>query len=132
MDSVPQEQRYPNAISFNGNISSDFFDVGGGFVAFNFTGPNNEEFPLMLIKGDFSEVSQKLRNGDKLIGIGILTKLQDQWVIKIDQINRIPTEEEIEEYKKFEKENTYAKRKVNEDKERKLRVYIPDEPERTN
>lgn len=127
MDSVQQEQQFPNAISFNGNINSGLFDVGDGFVAFEFIGPNNEEFPLILIKGDFKDVSNLLTKGDKLVGVGILLKMQGQWVIKAEQINRIPPEKEVEIREKIEKENSYASKKVAERKQKILNDVLENQ-----
>lgn len=120
MDLAQQEQQFPNAISFNGNIKSDLFDVGDGFVAFEFIGPNKEEFPLILIKGDFNDVSKLLIKGDKLIGVGILLKMQGQWVIKAEQVNRIPTEKELEIQEEIKRKNSYAAKKVAIEKQKML------------
>lgn len=75
-------------------------DVGGGFFAFSLEGDNKEEFPVFLLKTTKEYLSQNLiEGGDKVAGIGILEKVQEQWAIEILQINRIPPQDEIETYK---------------------------------
>lgn len=91
-----REPVFPNTIAFNGEIVSDFYDVGAGYVAFNLlAGKERLEMPLILIDGDIKEISSLLKKEDKIAGIGILEKMQGQFVIKARVINKIPTSEEI-------------------------------------
>lgn len=91
-----REPIFANSVAFNGEIVTDLSDVGGGYVAFEIlAGPNKEEFPFILVKGNLSDVSKALKINDKIAGLGFLKKIQGQFVIESTHINRLPTEEEI-------------------------------------
>lgn len=97
-----REPIFANSIMFNGEIISDLFDVGGGFVAFNIAaGKDKEEFPLVLVSGDYNIISKELKKGDKIAGIGHLKKLQGQFVAEAIQVNRMPTKEELDKLSWF-------------------------------
>ena len=87
-----------NTITFNGEIISELVDVGGGFVAFNvLSGKNKEEMPTILVKGKFEETTKSLKKGDNIVAVGILKKMQGQFVIETVQINRIINEKDDKE-----------------------------------
>lgn len=73
-----------NSIVFNGEIKSDFIDVGGGFVAFNI-----EDFPIIIIKTKIEELSSALKKGDKIAGAGFLAKNGDDWMVCASSIELI-------------------------------------------
>ena len=92
-----QEPQIANCITFNGFLTTNPIDVGGGYFAFNLIGKNKEEFPLILLKTTKEELQQNsLFINDYVAGVGILKKMQDQWTIIVYQVNRLPTEKEIE------------------------------------
>lgn len=92
-----REPIFANSVAFNGEIITELSNVGGGYAAFEIlAGPNKEEFPLILVKGKFEEISKSLKLNDKIAGLGFLKKIQGQFVIESTHINRLPTKEEIE------------------------------------
>ena len=92
-----REPIFANSVAFNGEIITELSNVGGGYTAFEIlAGPNREEFPLILVKGKFEEISKSLKLNDKIAGLGFLKKIQGQFVIESTHINRLPTKEEIE------------------------------------
>ena len=96
INNLPEEELiYPNCIAFNGTINGDFIDVGGGYIAANILAGGIEEFPLLLIQASLNEIKSKLYLGDKISGIGILKKTQGEFVVYVNQISRILSQEEI-------------------------------------
>ena len=89
-----EETLVPNFISFNGTITTDLIEIENGNYAFILRGPNNEEFPMINVK---SNQKPDLLKGDKISAFGILQKKDNDWVINVDQLLRIPTDEEIKE-----------------------------------
>lgn len=95
-----REPIFANTIAFNGSVISDIMDVGGGYVAFNIlAGKEAMEMPLILVKGEASEVQKYITKNDKIAAIGFLKKMQGQFVIEVTHIDRIPTQEEIDNLK---------------------------------
>lgn len=84
-----------NCISFNGTITTNLIKLNDEEYGFVLRGPNNEEFPLIIIKPDVKDVETYLTKGDKVSAVGSLIKRQNDWIIKVDTIMRIPTEEEV-------------------------------------
>ncbi len=92
-----QAPQIANCITFNGILTTNPVDVGGGYFAFNLIGKNKEEFPLILLKTSKEELhNNSLFANDYVAGVGFLKKMQEQWTIIVYQINRLPTEKEIE------------------------------------
>lgn len=93
MDSVQQEQQLNNAvlsntIIFNGEITSDFIDVGGGYLAVEFlAGKNKEEFPTLLIDKKEEQIIKTFKKGDIVLVIGMLEKIQQQFIIKVAKMD---------------------------------------------
>ena len=90
------EQR-SNCITFNGYISSnECVDIGGGFVAFNIlAGAHKEDFPLCIIKYKKEEFDSLLKMNDNIAGYGKLKKIQGEFVVEMEKIMKIPTDEEL-------------------------------------
>lgn len=87
---------FANTIAFNGEIVSDLIDVGGGYIAFELlAGTQKEEMPLILVKGKLENVSELLKKHDIIAGVGFLKKMQDQFVIHSVRLDRVPTQEEV-------------------------------------
>lgn len=92
-----REPIFANSIAFNGVITTDFTDVGGGYIAFDIlAGKEKIEMPLLLIKGTLEDVKKQLRKDDKIAGLGFLKKIQNQFVIEVFRVDRILTQEEID------------------------------------
>lgn len=87
-----QEPQIANCISFNGTITTDLIQLEDDRFGFILRGPNNEEFPLIVLNSTKEEIDTSLKKGDKISSIGFLTKMNNDWVIKAQQIFRIPTE----------------------------------------
>lgn len=91
-----REPIFANTIAFNGSIISDIMDVGGGYLAFNIlAGKEKMEMPLILVKGMLDDVQKYLQKDDRIAAIGFLKKMQGQFVIEVTHLDRIPTQEEI-------------------------------------
>ena len=89
-----------NTILFNGYISTEPIDVGGGYIAINIEGGESRvEMPLILCHSSLQEYNANFRVGDLISAYGILEKLQGEWVIKATEVMRVPTNEEIEKLK---------------------------------
>lgn len=87
----------PNTIAFNGTIISDFIDVGGGYLAFNIKAGNSEDFPLLLLKENLEEATSNLSINDQIIGAGMLKFFQNDWVVFVEKITRVLSNEEFEQ-----------------------------------
>ena len=89
-----------NTILFNGYISSEPVDVGGGFIAFNIEGGESRmEMPLILSHSTLNEFKSNFQVNDLISAYGQLEKVQEQWVIKAKEIMRIPSDDELKEMK---------------------------------
>ena len=88
--------KIPNCITFNGVITTDLIKLENEEYGFVLRGPNNEEFPLIVIKAEgIKNIDDYLRKGDNISAVGILKKKSKDWIIKVDTVMRIPTEEEV-------------------------------------
>ena len=89
-----------NCITFNGIITTDLIKLNDNKYGFVLRGPNQEEFPLILIENpDVRKPEDFLKKGDEISAVGILIKYKKDWAIKIYKIMRRPTDEEIKEMK---------------------------------
>ena len=95
--SEAQEPQIANCISFNGTITTDLIQLEEQKVGFVLRGPNNEEFPLIILNSTKKEIGEKLIKMDKISAYGKLIKYKNDWAIEIFQVFRQPTEEEIEQ-----------------------------------
>ena len=103
MKQLPEEQRVSeaqepliaNCISFNGVITTDLIQLEEQKVGFVLRGPNNEEFPLIILNSTKKEIGEKLVKMDKISAYGRLIKYKNDWAIEIFQVFRQPTEEEL-------------------------------------
>lgn len=95
--SEAQEPQIANCISFNGTITTDLIQLEEQKVGFVLRGPNNEEFPLIILNSTKKEIGEKLVKMDKISAYGRLIKYKNDWAIEIFQVFRQPTEEEIEQ-----------------------------------
>lgn len=93
--SEAQEPQIANCISFNGTITTDLIQLEEQKVGFVLRGPNNEEFPLIILNSTKKEIGEKLVKMDKISAYGRLIKYKNDWVIEIFQVFRQPTEEEL-------------------------------------
>ena len=94
--SEAQAPQIANCITFNGTITTDLIQLEEGKIGFILRGPNNEEFPLIMVDGNLEEVGNSLQKNDKISAYGKLIKYKKDWAIDVYQIFRQPTEEEIE------------------------------------
>ena len=92
-----QEPQIANCISFNGTITTDLIQLEEQKVGFVLRGPNNEEFPLIILNSTKKEIGEKLVKTDKISAYGRLTKYKNDWAIEIFQVFRQPTDEEIKQ-----------------------------------
>ena len=82
---------------FNGYISTNPIDVGGGYIAFNIEGGEEKvEMPLILCKSTLTEYNSNFKIGDLISASGVLEKIQGEWVIKAKEILNVPSLEEEE------------------------------------
>ena len=95
--SEAQEPQIANCITFNGTITTDLIQLEEQKVGFVLRGPNNEEFPLIILNSTKKEIGEKLVKMDKISAYGRLIKYKNDWAIEIFQVFRQPTEEEIEQ-----------------------------------
>ena len=93
--SEAQEPQIANCISFNGTITTDLIQLEEQKVGFVLRGPNNEEFPLIILNSTKKEIGEKLIKMDKISAYGRLIKYKNDWAIEIFQVFRQPTEEEL-------------------------------------
>ena len=93
--SEAQEPQIANCISFNGTITTDLIQLEEQKVGFVLRGPNNEEFPLIILNSTKKEIGEKLVKMDKISAYGRLIKYKNDWAIEIFQVFRQPTEEEL-------------------------------------
>lgn len=93
--SEAQEPQIANCISFNGTITTDLIQLEEQKVGFVLRGPNNEEFPLIILNSTKKEIGEKLVKMDKISAYGRLIKYKNNWAIEIFQVFRQPTEEEL-------------------------------------
>ncbi len=93
--SEAQEPQIANCISFNGTITTDLIQLEEQKVGFVLRGPNNEEFPLIILNSTKKEIGEKLVKTDKISAYGRLIKYKNDWAIEIFQVFRQPTEEEL-------------------------------------
>lgn len=93
--SEAQEPQIANCISFNGTITTDLIQLEEQKVGFVLRGPNNEEFPLIILNSTKKEIGEKLVKMDKISAYGKLIKYKNDWAIEIFQVFRQPTEEEL-------------------------------------
>ena len=93
--SEAQEPQIANCISFNGTIATDLIQLEEQKVGFVLRGPNNEEFPLIILNSTKKEIGEKLVKTDKISAYGRLIKYKNDWAIEIFQVFRQPTEEEL-------------------------------------
>ena len=93
--SEAQEPQIANCISFNGVITTDLIQLEEQEVGFVLRGPNNEEFPLIILNSTKKEIGEKLVKMDKISAYGRLIKYKNDWAIEIFQVFRQPTEEEL-------------------------------------
>ena len=93
--SEAQEPQIANSISFNGTITTDLIQLEEQKVGFVLRGPNNEEFPLIILNSTKKEIGEKLVKMDKISAYGRLIKYKNDWAIEIFQVFRQPTEEEL-------------------------------------
>lgn len=93
--SEAQEPQIANCISFNGTITTDLIQLEEQKVGFILRGPNNEEFPLIILNSTKKEIGEKLVKMDKISAYGRLIKYKNDWAIEIFQVFRQPTEEEL-------------------------------------
>ena len=93
--SEAQEPQIANCISFNGTITTDLIQLEEQKVGFVLRGPNNEEFPLIILNSTKKEIVEKLVKMDKISAYGRLIKYKNDWAIEIFQVFRQPTEEEL-------------------------------------
>ena len=93
--SEAQEPQIANCISFNGTITTDLIQLEEQKVGFVLRGPNNEEFPLIILNSTKKEIGEKLVKMDKMSAYGRLIKYKNDWAIEIFQVFRQPTEEEL-------------------------------------
>lgn len=90
----------PNAIAFNGTIISDEpINVGDGYYVINILAGDKEDFPMLLLKTTLEELNEAFRKNDKVAGVGILKKIQNEWCVEVKEINRMLSDEEIKELK---------------------------------
>lgn len=106
-----------NNITFNGVITGDFIDVGGGYVAVPLEGLDKSKFPIVLVTAKIEDVKKALSVGQHITAGGKLEFMDDNWVIVSKYMSVIPPNEEIEEAQKK------AMEKMNE-KEKKLNEQI--------
>lgn len=90
---VQQPAEIPNAITFHGTMISQIMDAGEGFCAFNIEGPHKEEMPLILIVGNYDDIKTLLFKNDKIMGVGTLEKIQNEWVIIAGELHKIDQKE---------------------------------------
>ena len=95
--SEAREPQIANCISFNGTITTDLIQLEEQKVGFVLRGPNNEEFPLIILNSTKKEIGEKLAKMDKISAYGRLIKYKNDWAIEIFQVFRQPTEEEIKQ-----------------------------------
>ena len=93
--SEAQEPQIANCISFNGTITTDLIQLEEQKVGFVLRGPNNEEFPLIILNSTKKEIGEKLVKMDKISAYGRLIKYKNDWKIEIFKVFRQPTEEEL-------------------------------------
>ena len=93
--SEAQEPQIANCISFNGTITTDLIQLEEQKVGFVLRGPNNEEFPLIILNSTKKEIGEKLVKMDKISAYGRLIKYKNDWAIEIFQVFRQPPEEEL-------------------------------------
>lgn len=89
-DSEVQEPLIANCISFNGTITTDLIQLEENKFGFVLRGPNNEEFPLIILNTTKEELGNSLMKNDRISSIGELKKRNNEWVIEASQIYRIP------------------------------------------
>lgn len=98
-DSVQLEQQIANFISFNGTITTDLIQLEEERFGFVLRGPNNEEFPLIILNSTKENLGNKLLKNDKISAYGRLIKYNNDWAIEIAQVFRKLTDEEIKNIK---------------------------------
>lgn len=98
-DSDQLEQQIANFISFNGTITTDLIQLEKEKFGFVLRGPNNEEFPLIVLNSTKENLGNKLLKNDKISAYGRLIKYNNDWAIEIAQVFRKLTDEEIKNIK---------------------------------
>jgi hypothetical protein len=93
--SEAQEPQIANCISFNGTITTNLVQLEENKFGFILRGPNNEEFPLIILNTSKEDLGNSLLKDDKISAYGRLIKYNNDWAIEIFQVFRQPTEEEI-------------------------------------
>lgn len=88
--------RIANCVSFNGTITTDVIKLEPNKCGFVLRGPENEEFPLIVLNRTRASVEKLIIKGDKISAIGMLEKYDGDWVIRVVNMFRHPTEEELE------------------------------------
>ena len=85
-----------NCVSFNGTITTDIFNLEPTKCGFVLRGPNKEEFPMILLNRSKASVKDLIIKGDKISAVGMLEKYDGDWVIRVVDMFRHPTEDELE------------------------------------
>lgn len=94
--SVAQAPQLANCITFHGKISTDLIQLDDYSQGFILRGDKGEEFPLIILKLHEKGEKFNLEKGDSIASIGILKKRDNEWVIEVVQLFRIPSEEELQ------------------------------------